>query len=266
MLNTSGAQLITDAFASLAIAFATEPAKPTIVLVHGAFTAPWVWDDTIARLNDDGFRAIAPINPLRRLHGDAASIATITRSIPGDIILVGHAYAGLVITEAARGNGNVKALVYVAAFIPDVGESALTLSLRFPGCTLADALEPAMLPGGDAELRTQSGQFRQQFAADVPGDVAAMMAATQRPVTRGALLGQATVATWRTLPAFSIYGAADRNIPVAVQSYMAARARVAKAVEVTGGSHALMVSHPGKVASFIAEAAAAVRRSRLSAL
>jgi pimeloyl-ACP methyl ester carboxylesterase len=266
MQKTFGAMALLDAFrTSAGGTCAPAPAKPTIVLVHGAFINPSGWDRVVGHLREDGFYAIAPANPLRDLRGDAAAIAALIRSIPGDVILVGHAYAGFVITEAARAASNVRALVYVASFIPDIGESVLSLSIKFPGSTLGDALEPAMLPGGGADLFIQPAKFRHQLAADVSEDVASLMAATQRPVTRAALCGRATVATWRSLPAFSIYGAADRNIPAAVEAYMAARARVKKAVEVAGGSHALMISHPQKVASLIEEAAAEVMRSRVAA-
>jgi pimeloyl-ACP methyl ester carboxylesterase len=157
--------------------------------VHGAFAAPWGWNGVIAKLKRDGYRAIAAVNPLRSLPTDAASIAVVARSIPGDVVLVGHSCAGLVITEAARRSGNVKALVYVAAFIPEIGESALTLSLKFPGSTLGDALQPAMSPALDTDLHIQPANFHRQFAADVPANIAALMAATRRPITRAAMLG-----------------------------------------------------------------------------
>lgn len=236
---------------------AQEPAKPTIVLVHGAFADSSGWGGVVAQLNKDGYTAIAASNPLRTLAGDAAAVADLVKSIPGDVVLVGHSYGGLVITEAASGSTNVKALVYVAAFIPAPGESAFVLSTKFPGSTLGDALQPVPLGDGNVDLYIQPAKFHAQFAADVPANVAALMAQTQRPVTQAALEQLITVATWQDLPSYSIYGAEDRNIPAAVEAFMADRAKVQKAVEIKGGSHALMVSHPAEIAALIEEAATA---------
>lgn len=236
---------------------AQELAKPTIVLVHGAFADSSGWNGVIAQLNKDGFQTIAAANPLRSLSGDAAAVAAVVKSIPGDVVLVGHSYGGLVITEAASGNANVKALVYVASFIPERGESAFILSTKFPGSTLGDALKPVPQVDGNVDLYIQPAKFNAQFAADVPDATTTLMAATQRPVTQAALEALTTVATWKTLPAYTIYGSADLNIPAAVQEYMADRAKVAKSVAIEGGSHALMVSHPAEVAAIIEEAASA---------
>lgn len=236
---------------------AQDAAKPTIVLVHGAFADASGWNGVIARLNSDGYQTIAAANPLRTLSGDAATVSAVVKSIPGDVVLVGHSYGGLVITEAADGNANVKALVYVAGFIPDTDESAFSLSTKFPGSTLGDALQPVPLPDGNVDLYIQPAKFHDQFAADVSDEVTALMAATQRPVTQAALEELTTVATWKDIPAFTVYGSADYNIPAAVQEFMAERAGVAKAVAIEGGSHALMISHPDEVAALIEEAASA---------
>lgn len=234
---------------------AQEPTKPTIVLVHGAFADSSGWNGVIARLNKQGYQTVAASNPLRSLVGDAAAVSALLKSIPGDVVLVGHSYGGLVITDAATGSNNVKALVYVAGFIPDAGESAFALSTKFPGSTLGDALQPVPLPAGGVDLYIQPAKFHDQFAADVPSDLTTLMAATQRPVTQGALEGQTVVATWKALPSYTIYGSLDLNIPAEVQSFMADRAKVVKGVEIEGGSHALMVSHPDEVAAIIEEAA-----------
>jgi len=234
---------------------AQEAAKPTIVLVHGAFADSSGWNGVIAQLTKDGYHTIAAANPLRSLSGDAAAVAAVVKSIPGDVVLVGHSYGGLVITEAASGNANVKALVYVAGFIPDQGESAFTLSTKFPGSTLGDALQPVPLADGNADLYIQPAKFHGQFAADVPEAITALMAATQRPVTQAALEAQTTVASWKNVPAYTIYGSLDLNIPAAVQEFMADRAKVKQAVAIEGGSHALMVSHPAEVTAIIEDAA-----------
>ena len=231
--------------------------KPTIVLVHGAFADSSGWNDVVSRLNRDGYRVVAAANPLRALASDAETVSWLVKSIPGPVILVGHSYGGEVITEAANGNGNVEALVYVAGFLPEAGESALSLSGKFPGGTLATALAPVVLADGDEDFYIQPAKFRAQFAADVPVAKAALMAATQRPVTGRALSDMATAPTWKRLPSYVIYGSADRNIPSETQKFMAERAGARKTVAVEGGSHALMVSHPDKVAALIEDAASA---------
>ncbi len=229
--------------------------KPTIVLVHGAFAESSSWDAVIARLTKDGYVAIAAANPLRSVASDAASIASVVRTIRGPVVLVGHSYGGPVITEAANGNPNVKALVYVAGFMPDTGESSLTLSGKFPGSTLAGALAPVTLPDGTQDLYIQPAKFHLQFAADVSDDEATLMASTQRPIAQAALTEPSGVASWKQLPSYMIYGSSDRNIPPEVMQFMADRAHAAKTVVIDGGSHALMVSHPGEVTALIEEAA-----------
>lgn len=235
----------------------TSPERPTIILVHGAFAESSSWNDVITLLEGGGHRVIAAANPLRSVSGDAAEIASIVRAVAGPVILVGHSYGGAVITEAAEGNANVRALVYVAAFLPEPGESSLSLSSRFPGSTLGDALMPVALPDGGQDLYIRPDRFHAQFAADVPASRAALMAATQRPVTQAALAEPSRHATWRTLPSYMIYGTADRNIPAAVMAFMAGRAGTRRTVVVEGASHALMLSYPEQVAALIEEAASA---------
>ena len=230
--------------------------KPTIVLVHGAFADSSGWNGVVSKLNRDGYRVVAAANPLRSLKTDAEAVSTLVKSISGPVILVGHSYGGQVITEAAEGNGNVQALVYVAAFLPEAGESVLSLSGKFPGGTLGPALAPVGLPNGDEDFYIQPAKFHDQFAADVPAATAALMAATQRPVTDRALSDMATTPTWKRLPSYVIYGSADRNVPVQAERFMAERAKARKTVAVEGASHALMVSHPDKVAALIEDAAA----------
>ncbi len=230
-------------------------AKPTIILVHGAFAESASWNPVIARLNNAGYRTIAAANPLRGVKGDAAQVASVIRSTPGPVVLVGHSYGGPVITEAANGQANVKALVYVAGFAPEAGESSLILSSKFPGSTLGDALQPVTRAGGERDLYIRPDRFRAQFAADVSSKQAALMAATQRPVAEAALVEPSGAPSWKALPSYMIYGTGDRNIPPAVMDFMAQRARAVKTVVIKGASHALMVSHPAEVASLIELAA-----------
>lgn len=229
--------------------------RPTIVLVHGAFADSSGWYGVIAQLTEQGYHVIAAPNPLRSVAGDAASVAALVSSIDGPVVLVGHSYGGPVITQAAVDRPNVVALVYVAGFAPDIGESSLSLSAMFPGSTLGDALQPVAMADGGQDLFIQLDKFPTQFAADVPADQAALMAATQRPVTYAALAELTTAAAWKTLPTYFIYGTEDRNIPPQVLAFMAERAGARETRVIGGASHALMVSHPDEVAAVIIDAA-----------
>jgi pimeloyl-ACP methyl ester carboxylesterase len=233
------------------------PVTPTIVLVHGAFADSSGWNGVITRLRRDGLEVVAAANPLRGVASDAASVSAVVQSIPGPVLLVGHSYGGPVITAAANSAANVKGLVYVAGFLPEAGETSLTLSAKFPGSTLGDSLTTIALPDGDEDLYIRRDRFRAQFAADVAPIQAAAMAATQRPVTLSALGEPSGAAAWKRLPSYVIYGSADRNIPAAVMAFMAERAHAQKTVVLEGASHALMVSHPDEVATFIEDAARA---------
>ena len=156
--------------------------KPTIVLVHGAFAESASWNRIIGPLLADGHPVVAVANPLRGVRADADYLASTLRKIDGDIVLVGHSYGGMVNTNAATGNEHVKALVYLGGFAPDDGESAVDLSNRFPGSTLADTLESVTLPDGANDLYIRQDAYHQQFAADSSADDAAAMAVTQRPI------------------------------------------------------------------------------------
>ncbi|KRE11457.1 alpha/beta hydrolase [Bosea sp. Root483D1] len=229
--------------------------KPIVILVHGAFAESASWNAVIARLNKAGYETIAAANPLRSVKGDAAEVATLIRSISGPVILVGHSYGGPVITEAANGQANVKALVYVAAFAPETGESSLSLSGKFPGSTLGSAIRAVATPNSGRDFYIKPEKFQTQFAADVPKGQAALMAATQRPVAEAALAEPSGVPSWKSLPSYMIYGTGDRNIPPAAMDFMAQRARMVKTVAINGASHALMISHPAEVVSMIEMAA-----------
>ncbi len=232
--------------------------KPTVVLVHGAFAESSSWDGVITKLHARGYPVVAAANPLRGVKSDADYVASILKGIDGPIVLVGHSYGGAVITNAVNGNGNVKALVYVAGFAPDTGESAADLSGKFPGGTLGPTLAPPFaLPDGGKDLYIQQDKLHAQFAADVSAAQATRMAATQRPVTEAALNEASGAAAWKTTPSWFIYGELDKNIPAAVQNFMATRAKSKKTVAVKGASHVVMISHPDEVANLISEAAAA---------
>jgi pimeloyl-ACP methyl ester carboxylesterase len=245
--------------------------RPTIVLVHGAFAESASWAPVIDRLahhapvlvtnHETHFgNVVAVANPLRSIAGDATYLRDVIRSVATPVVLVGHSYGGIVITEAAAHNDAVVGLVYVAGFAPDHGESALQLSTMFPGSTLGDTLAAYPVASGGNELAIRHEAFHQQFAADVPGPQAALMAATQRPVTEAALSeGLPTDApAWRDVPSWFVFGDQDMNIPVALHRFMAERAGAKASRELAGTSHALSVSEPDAVAATIHEAAAAV--------
>jgi pimeloyl-ACP methyl ester carboxylesterase len=245
-------------FMAAAAASESSTSKPTIVLVHGAFAESSSWNPVIAELAAKGYTTIAAANPLRSVKGDADYVASILRSIQGPVVLVGHSYGGSVISSAAAGNSNVKALVYVAAFAPEKGESAVALSGKFPGSTLGPALaQPVVLADGSKDIYIQQDKLPSQFAADLPLAQARQMAATQRPITETALNEGAGEPTWKSTPSWFIYGDQDKNIPAAVLEFMAKRADARKSVVIRGGSHVVMLSHPREVARLIEEAAGA---------
>ena len=229
--------------------------KPTIVLVHGAFAESSSWNGVIQRLQDDGYFVMAAPNPIRGVSSDAQFVASVLASIQGPIVLVGHSYGGAVITNAARDNGNVKALVYVAGFAPDEGENIGELSTRFPGSTLADTVMSVNLADGSKDLYIRQDRYPAQFAADVPTDVAALMGVGQRPLRDVALNEASGPPAWRSIPSWFVIPELDRNIPAAVHRYMAARARPREVLEIPGASHAVGVSCPDEVTGIILRAA-----------
>ncbi len=248
--------------AALVLSMAVSPAafaadKPTVVLVHGALADASSWTPVIERLHKDGYVVIAAANPLRSVKTDAAYIADVVKGVKGPVVLVGHSYGGSVITQAAEGQSNVKSLVYVAAFSPEVGESAAELSGKFPGSTLGSVLTSFPLSDGGKDLYVIQDKFPEQFAADVPKKDAVLMAAEQRPITEVALNEKEAAAAWKHIPSWHIYGSKDKNIPPASMKFMAERAKSKQTVVVDGASHVVMISHPDKVAKIIEAAAEA---------
>lgn len=233
--------------------------RPTVVLVHGAFADSSSWNGVIRQLEADGYPVMAAANPLRGLASDAAYVRSVVDSVDGPVVLVGHSYGGTVISEAAHGSANVKALVYVASFLLEVGESTGQLAARFPGAELGAVLNavPYALPeGGTADdLYIEQDQFAAVFAADVPPDVATLMAATQRPISAAALEDTATRAAWKTIPSWNMVTTNDLAIPAESMRFMGERAD-SHNVEIDA-SHAVTVSQPDAVADLIDQAAAA---------
>jgi pimeloyl-ACP methyl ester carboxylesterase len=232
-------------------------AKPTVVLVHGAFADSSSWNDVIARLRRDGYPVIGVANPLRSLQGDAAYLRDVLDGVDGPIVVAGHSYGGSVLSEAADGHPRVTALVYVASFLLEPGESTGDLAGKFPGNELGTALKPVPVRGADGQtaddLYIEQDKFLPIFAADVPADVAGLMAATQRPIIADALADQATKAAWKTIPSWTLVTLQDLAVPAEAQRFMAERAS-SNVVEVDA-SHAVTVSRPDVVAELIDRAA-----------
>ncbi|KOV74700.1 alpha/beta hydrolase [Streptomyces sp. AS58] len=230
-------------------------------MVHGAFADSTSWNGVVKELKEEGYPVVAAANPLRGLSSDAAYVRELVASIDGPVVLAGHSYGGAVITNAARGADNVKALVYLAAFMPDKGESAAALAEKFPGSSLGQALRPVPvhLPDGSqgADLYIDQKKFPQQFAADVSRNTARLMAVTQRPVTDVALGEESGEPAWKTVPSWTMVASEDLNIPPRTQQFMAKRAK-SHTVEVEA-SHAVTVSQPDDVAELIERAARATR-------
>ncbi|MFC8077171.1 alpha/beta fold hydrolase [Streptomyces sp. NPDC057307] len=231
-------------------------AKPTVVLVHGAFADASSWNGVVERLQHEGYPVVAPPNPLRSVLGDSAYVASILKSIDGPIVLAGHSYGGAVISQAAAGNKNVKALVYVSAFMPDVGESPAALSTKFEGSELAPALREVPYTDGKTsgtDLYIQNAKFHAVFAADLPKGQAREMAVEQRPVAAAGFAQNATAAAWKSIPSWAVVARNDKAIAPDLERFEAKRAK-SRTVEVDS-SHVAMISHPDLVTDQIRAAA-----------
>jgi pimeloyl-ACP methyl ester carboxylesterase len=231
--------------------------KPTLVFVHGAFSDGASWSAAVEHLGDHcSYRVFA--NPLRGVARDGAALTALLQSIDGPIILIGHSYGGALLTEVGCTTEAVKALVFVAALAPEEGESFGELAARFPGSDLAEALTPAQLPDGGADLHVLEDRYRPVLAGDLSDADALTMARRQRPAHQAVLHDPVGKPAWRTLPCWFIYGDADRGLPPALHRFMAHRAGAAGVEVIAGGSHSLHVSHPHRVMRFIEHAAIAV--------
>ena len=222
--------------------------RSNVVLVHGAFADGSGWRGVHDLLEADGFDVSVVQNPTSSLHGDVAATRQVIAAQDGPVVLVGHSWGGAVITEAGMDDA-VEALVYVAAFAPDKGESVNTLIADTP----PGAPVPPLLPPRDGVLFLDPQAFAASFAADLPPDQAAFMADSQVPWAVEALGGEITEAAWRSKPSWYLVATEDRIIPPPAQRAMAARAG-ATVTEVSA-SHAVYVSQPGAVAALIAQAA-----------
>lgn len=253
MTNT----LISAAAATLALAAsALTPAvaQPTgaknIVLVHGGFVDGSGWQGVYDMLKKDGYNVTIVQNPTTSLADDVAVTKRAIAGQDGPVVLVGHSYGGVVISEAGT-DEKVKAVVYIAAFAPDKGESVSSLIANPP----AGAPVPPILPPVDGFLFLDKAKFAASFAADVDADVASFMADSQVPWGVEALAGAVTDPAWKSKPSYYLVASDDRMIPPAAQRMMAERAGAT--VTETAGSHAVYVSKPEAVAAIIEQAATA---------
>jgi pimeloyl-ACP methyl ester carboxylesterase len=228
--------------------------KPTIVLVHGDWADASSWSGVIERLQRRGFSVVAPPNPLRGPSSDAAYLASFLETIPGPIVLVAHSYGGFVATNAATGNANVRALVYIDAFIPDLGETLAELGAG--SCVdPATALNAVPVPGGvvDLYLRIEANPpypgFSECFANGVSPKKAAVLAAVQRPAALDQLTDPSGPPAWETIPSWSLIGTADRVIPPAQQRAMSTNAGAQISTVDTG--HLSLIIRPKAVTDII---------------
>src|SRR5436190_22186231 len=237
---------------------------PTIVLVHGAFADGSSWNGVIERLQRQGYTVIAPANPLRGVTADSAYTASLLSQIDGQVLLAGHSYGGAVISNAATGAANVVGLVFVAAFAPDEGERLGEVSSESKDSVLNTALVQYNYPTGrDGETAVEFGinpaLLREAFAADLPPETTALMAATQRPIAAAAFSDASGPPAWRKLPSWAVVATGDKAAGADVVRSHAQRAG-ADIVEVEG-SHVIMISQPQPVAGHILKAARAVADS-----
>ncbi|MFH8249250.1 alpha/beta fold hydrolase [Microbacterium sp. B2969] len=238
--------------------------KPTIVLVHGAWADAASWNAVIPQLQAEGFTVLAPPNELRGLEGDAAYIASfLAQRTSGPVVLVGHSYGGAVITNAGAKGGDVRALVYVDAFLPDEGEtivgilagSGSALDVADPTTVLDFAAYPGAPEGVfDAFLKPET--VHTAFAQDLPEADRWLIAATQRPASLIANVTPSGEPAWKTIPSWAVLGTLDLTIPIDTQRRMAERA--GSTITEVEGSHVSMVSQPQATLDAIHAAVAAV--------
>jgi pimeloyl-ACP methyl ester carboxylesterase len=235
--------------------------KPTVVLVHGAFADSSGWDGAINRLRRDGYPVVAAPNPLLGLAFDADTVRGFLDSIPGPKILVGHSYGGDVITQAASGDPDVKALVYIAALAPARGESIEKLFMRHVAHPVPPLpLVPVKVSQPDGTTRTDlylnPSQFRARFAADLPPAVVADLIATQRPLSAAAFTDKVTVTpAWKTIPSWYLVSNQDMGMSPDLERFMAHR--IHAHTSAINASHAGYISHPAAVVRLIEQAASA---------
>jgi pimeloyl-ACP methyl ester carboxylesterase len=247
---------------------ATDNTPLTVVLVHGAFADGSSWNGVVERLQAADVQVAAPANPLRGIAHDSAYIASFFEQIPGPVLAVGHSYGGAVISNAAAGAENVVGLVFVAAFAPEEGERLGEVEGTSKDSVLMSELAPLQYPTGDgaetaAEFAIDPAKFHDAFAADLPPEQTAVMAATQRPAAELGFSEPSGPPAWKRLPSWAVVATGDKAAGADVTRSMAERAG-ATITEIEG-SHVIMVSQPEAVTDVIKIAAAAVDRPAVAA-
>ena len=235
----------------------TASSRPTVALVHGAFADSSSWNDVVAQLQAAGITAQAVSNPLRGIAADAAYVASAIRQIPGPVLAVGHSYGGAIITNAAPQASNVVGLVYVAAFAPDEGETLGAIEADSKDSVLNSALLQLQYPSGPGgetavEFAIDPAKFHAAFAADLPAEQAAVMAATQRPVAAAGFTETNGTPGWKNLPSWAVVATGDTAAGADVVRSMAQRAGAA--ITEAEGSHVIMISQPQVVTNVIRQA------------
>jgi pimeloyl-ACP methyl ester carboxylesterase len=235
--------------------------KPTIVLVHGAYADASSWNGVIELLLQQGYTVIAPANPLRGVTADSAYTASLLNQIDGPVLLAGHSYGGAVITNAATSAPNVVGLVFIAAFAPEKGENLGDVESGSKDSVLGTALIQYQYPtgpGGETsiEFAINPALLREAFAADLPAEQTALMAATQRPAAAAAFSDASGPPAWKKLPCWAVVATGDKAAGADIVRSQAQRAG-ADIAEVEG-SHVIMISQPQAVTEHILKAARAV--------
>ncbi len=227
--------------------------KPTIVLLHGAYADGSSWSGVTGRLQRDGYNVVAPAVPLRGIASDTSYLSGVLANIPGPKVLVGHSYGGALVSELADTEG-VKSLVYVAAFIPNAGETLGALNSQFPGSELGpDVTDVISYPGG-VDLALKPDKAGPVLGADIPVREGAVFLAAQRPVAAAAFSEPVAETAPAALPKYAVIPTGDKAIAPAAERFMATRAGATK-VEIQGASHLVPVSQPGAVTQVIERAA-----------
>lgn len=242
--------------------------KLTIALVHGAFADAGSWNGVIERLQAEGFQVVAPTNPLRGITIDSAYMASYFNQIPGPVLAVGHSYGGAVITNASSRAKNVVGLVVVAGFMPDEGEVINQIEQDSKDSVLNSALVSLTYPVGqngetEVELAINPARFHDAFAADLPVEQAAVLAAGQRPVSQLAFSEPTTSPAWKTLPTWAVVATGDKAAGSDAVLFMAERANAT--ITKIEGSHVIMISQPQAVTDVILKAVAEVSAAQAHA-
>ena len=228
--------------------------KPAVVIVHGAFADSTAFGEVAARLADRGYLAVGVATPLRDLAGDAAYVRSVLDAFDGPVVLVGHSYAGSVITQAAADAPNVAALVYVAGFIPEVGESSAALNGKFPGSLLTpENLIALGTPDNRTDLYIRPERYEEVYAGGLSAAQIAVASFAQRPITMEALGGAVTRVASAEVPRWQVIATRDNAVTTELQRFMAERAD-AHVIEADCG-HAVAAAQPAKVLQAILEAA-----------